>query len=230
MKKYLVVAFVLATLAMGGVQAQIAWNFGNATDGALGTPSTDVEALLSAGAVTQGNNNGTTTLLTTTSASSGYAGATGSFNAGAAARIGALDLGMSAYFEFTLTADGGSDAEVSALSFGSRSTSTGPKLYTIVYSTDSFANSTTLASGSMPSTSTWALYSPTFTALTITSGTSVAFRIYGSDGTGSPTAGTANWRVDDLTVNPVPEPGTVALIALGLGVVVLGMRRRHVAA
>jgi hypothetical protein len=226
MKKHLVVAFVLATFAVGSIQAQIVWNFGNATDGALGTPSTDVEALLSAGAVTQGNNNGTTTLLTSTSVSSGYTGASGSFNAGAAAKTGSLDTSISAYFEFTLTADGGSDAVLSAISFGSRSTTTGPKLYTIVYSTNNFTSSTTLASGSMPSTSTWTLYNPTFTALTISSGSSVVFRIYGSDGTGSPTAGTANWRIDDLAVNPVPEPGTVALVALGLGAVTWGMRRR----
>src|SRR5258705_108631 len=62
-------------------------------------------AHVTGGTVAQRNNNGTTATLTSVSVSSGYTGATGTFNAGAAARVGALNLaeGGSAFFEFTLT-------------------------------------------------------------------------------------------------------------------------------
>ncbi|MEQ1553509.1 MAG: choice-of-anchor J domain-containing protein [Ferruginibacter sp.] len=173
-------------------QTNVSWNFTTATPSA-GIPISN----LTISAVAQGNNNGTTTLLTTTSASSGYAGASGTSNAGAAARIGALNTAASgsAYFEFTLTPAVGYTVNLSAINFGTRATTTGPQGYSIKTSNNSFGAD--IATGTIANNSTWNLKSNT-TTVTSASGTALIVRIYGYNGAGSPAAGTANWRIDDL--------------------------------
>src|SRR5437868_4063429 len=111
------------------IQAQITWNFITATPSS-GTPVANISSVSD---LSQGNNNGTTTLLSAVSASSGYNGATGGNNAGAAARVGALVTGTSgsAYFEFTLTPEPGFVINISKVDFGSRSTGTGPQAFDI---------------------------------------------------------------------------------------------------
>jgi DNA/RNA endonuclease G (NUC1) len=187
--------------------SSINWNFGTTT--ALATPSSGLPSDITGGTMTQGNNNGTTTLLTNASTSSGYTGASGTFNAGAAARIGALNQGASgsAYFEFTLTPVAGKRLTASGISFGMRSTGTGPQAWAVYTSVDNFAAS--VASGTIANDSSWHLFTPTFTTVTGTTSTAITFRIYGYNGAGSPAAGTANWRMDDLkltaaTVFPPP--------------------------
>jgi DNA/RNA endonuclease G (NUC1) len=173
------------------------------------TPTPAAGTTLAVGAVTQGNNNGTTVMLTTTSASSGYAGASGTSNAGAAARIGGLNTAGSgsAYFEFTVTSSGGQPFNLPALSFGARSTGTGPQAYTLRSSADNYT--TDIAAGSLANNSVWALKSHASLPGSFSSATT--FRLYGHSGTGAPNAGTANWRIDDLklTVSTV-VPGPVA--------------------
>lgn len=178
-------------------QSVVSWNFGTTSENpapSTGTPVTN----LSISDISRGNNNGTTTLLTTTSASSGYTGASGQYNAGAAARTGALNIGTdgSAYFEFTLTPLSGADVTLQSISFGTRSTSTAPQAYTIRYSVDSYASD--LATGSISNNSTWSLKTNSDINASSVSGNPVTFRIYGYNGTGSPATGTANWRIDDL--------------------------------
>jgi len=186
--------FVLTWLAAGAfaTPSTVLWNFNTAA------PASGLPASLSGGVVAQGNNNGTTTLLTTTSASNGYTGVSGGNNAGAAARIGGLNQAASgsAYFEFTLTPTAGGQIQASAISFGSRSTGSGPQAFSIFSSVDGYT--TAIATGTMLANSTWALITPTFTTVTGADNTAVTFRIYGYNGTGSPAAGTANWRIDDL--------------------------------
>ncbi|HTT57235.1 MAG TPA: ExeM/NucH family extracellular endonuclease [Opitutaceae bacterium] len=181
------------------------WNFG--TTAGVATP-TGLPADVTGGALTSGNNNGTTTLLTTTSASSGYTGASGQFNAGAADRIGALNQGAngSAYFEFTLTPDYNKQLTVTGLSFGSRSTGTGPQAFAVFTSLDGFT--TPIVSGALANTSTWALQTPTIAPLTTDTGAEITFRIFGYNGAGSPASGTANWRIDDLAVTLTTAVGT----------------------
>src|SRR5215475_11908599 len=111
----LLLAFLLPVIS----HAQIVWDFSSAT------PTSGVPAGVTVSAVSQGNNNGITTLLTTTSASSGYTGASGTNNAGAAANVGAFRPDTTTYFEWTLTPAATVSITVSQINFGSRSTGTG---------------------------------------------------------------------------------------------------------
>lgn len=185
---------VFAALLFPAAAADVYWDF--ATPGPTsGFPVTN----LTISDVSQGNNNGTTPLLATSSASSGYDGASGSSNAGAAARTGALNIdpGGSAYFEVILTPASGQQVSVTRISFGSRRTGTGPVNYALRTSIDSFASST--VSGALPASTVWGLI--TLEGLNLQSGAPLTLRIYGADGTGNPSAGTANWRIDDLTIS-----------------------------
>ncbi len=157
-------------------------------------------ARLTASALLQGNNNGTTTLITTTSASTTYTGASGTSNAGVAARTGAINTAASgsAYFEFTLTPTAGNIVTLTGISFGSRSTSTGPLAYALRSSLDAYTAN--IATGTLTNTSVWSLFSNSGLSISSAAGTAITFRIYGYNGTGAASASTANWRIDDLTL------------------------------
>lgn len=205
-----VVRLILCLVSGPAVAQALVWNFG--TDAANPSPSSDTVGHATAGDVSQGNNNGTTALLTTVSASGGYAGASGQFNAGAAARTGALntDANGSAYFAFTVTPDPGYTLVVTAIAFGTRSTPTGPQAYTLRGSLDGYASD--LATGAIVTNSSWALKQNTLAVTSTVADASITFRLYGHDGVGNANAGTANWRIDDLMV-AVPPPALVALPA-----------------
>lgn len=186
----ILIAFLLPFFS----QAQVVWDFTTAS------PTSGIPANATVSAVSQGNNNGTTTLITSVSVSSGYTGASGGYNAGAAARIGALDQTAgtgSAYFEFTITPASGAAVSISQINFGSRSTSTGPKAYDVRTSMDGYA--TAAATAVITANSTWVLFSNPV-SLTGATDQAITVRIYGYNGTGSPAASTANWRIDDLSV------------------------------
>jgi hypothetical protein len=149
----------------------------------------------------QRNNNGTTLTLTTVSVSSGYAGATGTSNAGAAARVGPLNLaeGGSAFFEFTLTPVAGRQLVVSGMSFGARSTGTGPQAYA-VFAINGTATPVLVAAGPLANNSAWTLITPALFPVVSAAATPVTFRLYGYGGAGNAGTSTANWRIDDLAV------------------------------
>jgi hypothetical protein len=189
-------AWVLAALTMLPpltAQAQtISWNFGtNAPP--LASPSSNTATHVTAGCLTNGNS--TTTLLSNSSPSD-YSGASGSYNACATAKTGALSVASSTYFTFTLTPDTTNTLRVTGLSFGSRSTGTGPQAFSVRSSLDDYAAA--LAFGPLANNSTWALKSVAFTAISQTPATPMTVRIYGYNGAGSVSSG--NWRIDDLTV------------------------------
>jgi hypothetical protein len=201
MKKiFLGIALVLS----GSSFAQITWDFG-VTGNLSAYPSAGVPANVTIDSLTRGNSFGTPTavLLSTTSASAGYTGSTAAGNAGVPARIGALDYTVngttgSAYFEVTLTPDAGYTLNITNISFGSRSTGTGPRKYSIRTSLDSYM--TEQAGDTINSVaSSWGLRTNTL-AINGTAGTPVTLRIYGYAGVGSPTSGTVNFRIDDLKI------------------------------
>ena len=189
-------------------RAQVVFDF--ATAG----PTSGVQPNSTVSAVAQGNNNGTTALITAVSLSNTYPGFSGGNNAGAAARTGAINTAANgtAYFEVTFTPSTGYQITLSAISSGSRSTTTGPQLLIVRTSLDGFVSDASTATVS--NTSAWAL--APFSALNVAGGNDIAItlRIYGSAGTGTPTAGAANWRIDDLkityTSNPFVVPVTLS--------------------
>jgi hypothetical protein len=162
--------------------------------------SSDPIVGLSISTISRGNNDGTTALITSGAASSGYAGASGGNNAGAAARTGALNTAIagSAYFEFSLNPPSFLFANVSSMSFGSQSTSTGPQAFSIRSSADGFASD--LASGSLSNNSAWTLRSFVLAPHGSALGEPLTYRIYGHNGAGATATDTANWRIDDLTL------------------------------
>lgn len=186
---------LLLTLTCLSASSQtISWNF---TDS---FPSSQLISNVAVSHLSRGNNNGTTTLLTNTSASNSYSGSSGTFNAGAAARIGVLNTAASgsAYFEITFTPASGYQFSISNIAFGSRSTGTGPKNFTVRSSLDSFA-SDILTLDTLSSNSIWAYQNSAITSQN-SSANAFTIRIFGYGGAGSPTTGTANWRIDDLLI------------------------------
>ncbi|MFZ4106701.1 beta strand repeat-containing protein, partial [Flavobacterium sp.] len=195
------------------VSGTTSYNFGTATPFSATPSSTQSNVTVSA--VTQGNSFGASTLLSSTSTSSVYAGASGSGNAGIAAKIGALDTSTTtnAYFSFTVTPELGYNFTLNGISFGSRSTGTGPQAYSLRSSLDNYA--TDIATGSISNNSAWALKANT--GLTVTgngNANPVTFRLYGYSGTGSPSSSSVNWRIDDLALSistsNTPSAATVA--------------------
>lgn len=143
-----------------------------------------------------GNVHGSAQLFNTSSASSGYAGASGNYNASLATVAGALDPEMSSYFEFTFSPESGYSFSVNSIQFGSRSTSTGPASYSFRCSIDNYASD--IVSGIFPVDSRWYVFSHSTIEQTEFSGP-VTFRIYGFNGSGASKT-TVNWRIDDLAV------------------------------
>jgi len=176
-------------------QSNVKWDFTTASPSS-GVPVSNVTI----SPVTSGNSYGTTTLLSTTSASSGYTGASGTSNAGVAARIGALNTATngSAYFQFTITPATNYNATISNISFGTRSTGTGPTAYTIRTSRDGFASDITGGTGTIQNNSAWSLKTNT-ASISTSASAPITIRIYGYNGSGSPGSGTVNWRIDDLS-------------------------------
>ena len=185
--------------------APVLWDFVTAT------PKSGLPADVSGGTVIQRNNFGTTATLTTVSVSSGYAGVSGTSNAGAAARVGPLNLAEagSAFFEFTFTPAAGRQLSVTGLSFGARSTGTGPQAYAL-FAVNGAAEPALIASGPLANNSAWTLITPTFLPVVSAAASPVTFRLYGFNGVGNAGSGTANWRIDDLAVNLTTGTGLVA--------------------
>ena len=176
----------------GSVQtSRIYWDFQTAN------PTSGIPNGLTVSEISQGNNNGVTALLTTTSASKNeYQGASKLNNAEVAARTGTLVTETSAYFEFKITPETGTYFTITGLSFGARSTSTGPQAYTLRSSSDSYTSD--IVTGVLSNNSIWVLKSHMDLKLFHSSVTT--FRLYGHSGSGLPTTSQANWRIDDLSL------------------------------
>src|SRR5690242_8439341 len=180
--------YLLILFSTHYVNAQIKWDFDEA--GGTDLPLNN-ESNLSVSNLLRGNNYSTTTtaVITSSSSSTGYTSASGNFNAGAATVPAPFDKSTSTYFEFTLTPDEGYLITISAISFGSRSTSTGPQNCSIRSSIDSYSSD--ISTNILPADSKWYLYQNTFTSVVSTS--PITIRIYGFDGTGA-SHNTVVWR------------------------------------
>lgn len=194
-------------LTVTAAPSTVLWTFTGPSAAPSGVPSGVAISDISRGNVFGPSPNA---LLTTTSPSSGYTGVSGTVNAGTPSRTGALDVDLSAYFEFTVTPDNGKIATLSDLSFGTRSTSTAPQAFTIRSSKDGFTSD--IMTGSINNNSVWSLKSGGFTTTNVAYSNPVTFRIYGHSGTGNAAENTTNWRIDDLSfeilVDNMPVCGT----------------------
>lgn len=188
-------------------EAQFTWIFTTAA------PSGTV-ANLTAGNVTRVNNNtaNPTFLAAGAPASTGYTGASGGFNGNSSANIGALNTATSTYAQVVITPAANYWVNISGIKWGNYSvSSTGPTTLSIYTSIDNYATPVaTVASGTNV---TWNLLNPTFTPINGITGAAVTIRIYASGGTaGTPAAGTANWRMDDLVITATAQSGTAGNI------------------
>lgn len=199
--------FIVAMMvtAVAGAQT-IAWNFSD------GTANPSTTSVVASSAITTANNLGTISggFVVSASVSSGYTGASGTFNAGIAAKTGALNTaaGGSTYYEFTLTPPSGNIATLTAISFGVRSTSTGSQAYTLRSNLDNYA--TDIATGTVANNSSWSLKSHTNLSVASGTGTPVTFRIYFYNGSGNASNGTINTRIDDLNLSVSAAPPVIS--------------------
>ena len=185
-------AFLILLLFTGySAVAQIYWNFNDAN------PFSGLPAGITVSAVSVGNTSTTNdSFISSASSSSGYTGFSGGNNGAIAAKAGDVNPSTSSYFEVSLTATATASIKISGLSFGIRSTTSGPLLYSIFSSLDNFE--TPLISGSVQNNSNWSLASFSFSSiLQPGQGNPITLRIYGSGGS---SASAGNWRIDDLAI------------------------------
>lgn len=123
-----------------------------------------------------------------------------------------------AYYQFTLDATAASGVVVS---YALNRSGTGPSTNDFQYSTDGGSSFTDFASFASPAA--FNVYTNDLTAVTAINGDStVVFRIYGLGAT----SGAGTMRIDNLTIDAVPEPSTVLLVGMGvLGMLALRRRR-----
>lgn len=194
---------VLFVVGMSAQAADVVWNFGSTTPGTTSPTSGTPVANLTVAGITQG------TIATTSGSGTSptYTGNSAGYNIGFTAKAGVLDITAgtgSAYFEFSLTPSSGYSFLLSAVSFGSRSTSTGPKNLTLRSSVDNYASEIGITAPAL-SDSSWGIKN--FGVLSLTSSALTTFRIYGYNGTGA--AGSGNWRVDDVKISVAVISGPV---------------------
>ena len=203
---FLIVSMFLSSIAFG--QTTYTWDCST-----LGSTTGINSNITSANFVNpQGNNNGTTTQITALSVSTGYSGASGTSNFGAASFTGALSTTTTTYFSTVITPTSGYGIQLNSISFGSRSTATGPLLVSVYSSIDNYASA--IGTATVANNSSWTLSTVTFsTGLIGLANTPVTLRLYGSGGGGTPAINTANWRIDDikLSVTPVTPPTITSL-------------------
>jgi hypothetical protein len=185
---------VLALVSVA--RGQVTWNFDQPTP--TGAP-TSLPANITGGTITATN---ATIAFGTTSASSGYSGASGNNNASVTAVTTAFSTSTSTYFSFTLNAAAGVRLLATGFKLGSRSTGSGPTRLALYSSADNFTNE--LGHVAVNIDSNWAFVTlPNFSVTSAVAG-SLTFRLYGSGGTG--TAGSGNWRIDDVVLTIVTAP------------------------
>lgn len=190
-----------AAAAAAGESAQAAWNFDS-----LSPSISPAATTFGVGALGRGNNFASSNSILSSTSPSGQSGASGGINAGAAAKGGPLATGGngSAYFEFSVTPGVGAWFSLGGLSFGTRSSGTGPTAYALRSSADGFAAD--ILQGLTSNNSVWTTKS--HTGLSFQSNSTTTFRLYGFNGSAA-SAGSVTWRIDDLRLDiSTGLPGT----------------------
>lgn len=230
MKKILV-ALVAVGLSVVGANAQLVqWN----TVGNLGTETTEASAFNN---VNVGASTLTLGSTVAAAANGGRFGGSGWFDTGMTVAGSTLAEAITAnsFIEFTLTPNVGFQYTATSFSFYWDRSNTGPSSVALRSSADSFGSNLGSVTG-LTSGGTFSLNTITIGSLTNVS-TATTFRLYGFGATA--TGGTAGFDTQaspvDLTLAPnvslngttsvIPEPSTYALLALGLGALVL-LRRK----
>lgn len=183
---------VLNYAGLGAAVESVEWSFATAAPSVAPTGTT-------VSVVSAGNTGGATTLITNTSPCT-VVGSSAGNNAQARCVNNNLsfDPTVSTYFQFSITPpSAGVDVSLSAFSFNSRSTATGPGNYGVYRSVDNGSTFTLLGSAeTLPKDSTWVARTQSGFSSPIPT-TGAIYRIYGWS-TGSSTG--ANWKIDDLKI------------------------------
>ncbi len=200
-------AALLAGASRLEAQTAITWNFTTGTAAAAGSV-----ANISASAVSAGNTASSSALVVNTTSASDFSGASGTYNLGVRTATSAtLSTATSTYFEFTLTPTTGYSITATSFSFGTRSAGTGPTALALYSSVDNFLAN--LSSTTVSANATWTSVVLSGFNVSGAQGGAVTFRLYGAP---AGTAGTPNWRIDDLsmtaTASAIPEPSTYAAV------------------
>jgi endonuclease G len=162
--------------------------------------------------VSQGNNANAlqTTLQISSSSVSTYAGASAQMNVSILARKGAFHPDSSAYFEFTLSPSSNYLLAIHEISFGTRSTSTGPIQMDIRSSLDNYISS--VQNFTVNPNSNWDYLSSSFQPF-VQAGT-ITFRIYGYGSVSTASIVSNNWRLDDIQIKVSLVPTTPCNVQL----------------
>jgi hypothetical protein len=196
--------FLLLCSSLTWGQTDFKWNFGTVDPGDSTTQTAQI-ANLTVSPVSVGNIFGGTlaygSMLDSGVPSTGYTGASGGYKAVQAASTGSLSMvpGGSAYFEIILTPAAGYTVTVNSISYGNRSTATGPTTYNFKTDKDQYASN--IAVGTVGNISAWEYVAPSCNAVTSEAGVPLHVRIYGSAGTGAASPSSLNWNIDDLDLN-----------------------------
>jgi hypothetical protein len=210
----------LLSVCVVSVSGQVAWNFTDGLFSASTTPANITVSNLTAVNVGNGSASINSTSVSDLSSSSG------GNNLAMSATAGGFNLTTSSYYEFTLTPAEGYGIKASSFSLSTRSTSTGPTSIglVVIFQNESIQLGSVVSS----TTGSWSnklIIGPS-TTITLPVNASVAFRIYGSGGSSSPSQ--ANWRLDDISFDvvaltqaeldalypaTVPEPAQSACLA-----------------
>jgi hypothetical protein len=238
MRAICIITAVISALTISplAIADTITWNFTDLNATFDGASPTNPPANFTVSTFNIGNTNGTVaTPVNNSSASNLYAGASGGGNVGNAVKIGALNLASSSYYEVTFTPNAGYTVSLTDFDFGTRSTSTGPRNYSLRSSLDNYVG--IIEGGSIGSDSVWSFKNNTFAATAFTDD-ALTLRLYTYNGAGSAVAGTINSRLDDISitletaatdVSPVPLPAAAIAGPVLLGLVGV-LRRRGSAA